>query len=184
MRPDARSARTPLAADRRNEYQANLSSSLLPMIPNPEPDGFPVGPWARALLVAASLALVGGFVIAYRLEPDPRGFGTHERLGLPPCTIRAVFGIPCPSCGMTTCFANITKGRWREAARANVAGLILSLVCAALIPWCLLSAFYGRLCWVRRPANLAALILLIVCGVATVEWIIRLCLLSSSPLAT
>jgi len=28
------------------------------------------------------------------------------------------------------------------------------------------------------------LILLIVCGVATVEWIIRLCLLSSSPLAT
>ncbi len=154
------------------------------MISNPEPDGFPVGPWARALLVAASLALVAGFVVAYRLEPDPRGFGTHQRLGLPPCTIRAVFGIPCPSCGMTTSFANVTKGRWREAARANVAGLLLAIVCVTLVPWCWLSAFYGRLCWVRRPAHLGLLILLVVCGVATVEWIIRLCLLSSSPLAT
>jgi hypothetical protein len=154
------------------------------MIPNPEPDGFAVGQWARALLVAVSLALVGGFVIAYRLEPDPRGFGTHERLGLPPCTIRAVFGIPCPSCGMTTCFANMTKGRWREAARANVAGLILSLVCAALIPWCWLSAFYGRLCWVRRPAKWGACILLVVSGIATIEWMLRLYFLSSVSPAT
>jgi hypothetical protein len=81
---------------------------------------------------------------------------------------------------MTTSFANVTKGRWREAARANVAGLLLFVVCAVMVPWCWLSAFYGRLCWVRRPASLAALILLAVCGVATVEWIIRLCLLSSS----
>ncbi len=154
------------------------------MIHNPEPDGFPVGRWGRALLIAWSLAVFGGFVVAYRLEPDPRGFGTHQRLGLPPCTIRAVFGIPCPSCGMTTSFANITKGRWREAVRANVAGLLLSLVCAALVPWCWLSAFYGRLCWIRRPARLAAFILLVVCGVATVEWMIRLLLLSSPPPAT
>jgi len=154
------------------------------MIHNPEPNGFPLGWRGRALLIAWSLAVAGGLVVAYRLEPDPRGFGTHQRLGLPPCTIRAVFGIPCPSCGMTTSFANVTKGHWREAARANVAGLLLAIVCATLVPWCWLSAFYGRLCWVRRPANLAALILLIVCGVATVEWIIRLCLLSSSPLAT
>ena len=154
------------------------------MISNPEPDGFPVGRWARALLVAASLALVAGFVVAYRLEPDPRGFGTHQRLGLPPCTFRAVFGIPCPSCGMTTCLANITKGRWREAARANVAGLILSFICAALIPWCWLSAFYGRLCWVCRPAKLAATLLLLVSGVATVEWVVRLVFSSFSSPAT
>jgi len=150
------------------------------MIHNPEPDGCPLGWRGRALLTAWSLAVAGGLVVAYRLEPDPRGFGTHQRLGLPPCTIRAVFGIPCPSCGMTTSFANVTKGRWREAARANVAGLLLFVVCAVMVPWCWLSAFYGRLCWVRRPASLAALILLAVCGVATVEWIIRLCLLSSS----
>jgi hypothetical protein len=153
------------------------------MIPNPEPHGFPVGWRARALLITWSLVLLGGFVVAYRLEPDPRGFGTHQRLGLPPCTIRAVFGIPCPSCGMTTSFANITKGRWRQAARANVSGLILALVCLVLIPWCWLSAFYGRLCWVRRPANLAVFLLLLVSGAATVEWMIRLLLISSLPSA-
>lgn len=154
------------------------------MIHNPEPDGFPVGRWGRALLIAWSLADVAGFVVAYRLEPDPRGFGTHQRLGLPPCTVRAVFGIPCPSCGMTTSFANLTKGRWREAVWANVAAMFLSFVCAALIPWSWLSAYYGRLCWVQRPAKLAALILFVVSGLATVEWMLRLLFSSgSSPTA-
>jgi hypothetical protein len=154
------------------------------MIHNPEPVGFPVGRWGRFLLIASSLAVVGGFAVAYRLEPDPRGFGTHQKLGLPPCTIRAVFGIPCPSCGMTTSFANITKMRWRDAARANLTGLLLALFCAAFAPWCWLSAFYGRLCWVRRPAKLAATLLLLVSGVATVEWVVRLVFSSFSSPAT
>jgi Protein of unknown function (DUF2752) len=148
---------------------------------NPEPNGFPVGRWGRVLLIVWSLAELAGFGVAYRLEPDPRGFGTHQRLGLPPCTIRAVFGIPCPSCGMTTSFANITKGHWKQAARANFAGLLLSIICAALVPWCWLSAFYGRLCWVRRPAHFAAFILVGVSGLATIEWMVRLFLLSSIP---
>jgi hypothetical protein len=154
------------------------------MIHNPEPNGFPVGQSARAMLIVWSLAVIAGFTVAYRLEPDPRGFGTHQRLGLPPCTIRAVFGIPCPSCGMTTSFANITKGHWQAAARANVAGLLLSLICAVLVPWCWLSAFYGRLCWVQRPVHFAAIILVAVSGLATVEWMLRLLLFSSSTPAT
>jgi Protein of unknown function (DUF2752) len=154
------------------------------MIPNPEPTGFPIGRWGRTLLIVWSLAAFGGFAVAYRLEPDPRGYGTHQRLGLPPCTIRAVFGIPCPSCGMTTSFANITKGRWREAVQANFAGLLLAVICAALIPWCWLSAFYGRLCWVQHPAKLAATLLVAVCGIATVEWMVRLLFLSSSSPST
>ena len=150
------------------------------MIHNPEPDGFPIGWRGRVLLVAGSLAVIGGFALAYRLEPDPRGYGTHQRLGLPPCTIRAVFGIPCPSCGMTTSFANITKGRFQAAARANVSGILLSLVCAVFVPWSWLSAFYGRLCWLTRPAKPAFLLLVFVCGLATVEWVVRLCLFPSS----
>ncbi len=150
------------------------------MIHNPEPNGFPVGRWGRVLLIVGSLVLIGGFVLAYQLDPDPRGFGTHQRLGLPPCTIRTLFGIPCPSCGMTTSFANITKGHWQAAIHANLAGLVLSLICAVLVPWCWLSAFYGRLCWVQRPAYFAAFVLVGVSGLATVEWMVRLFLLSSS----
>ena len=132
-------------------------------------------------MIALSLVVLGGLVVACRLEPDPRGFGTHQRLGLPPCTIRAVFGVPCPTCGMTTSFANVTKGRWQEALRANVAGMVLCTLCAALVPWCWLSAFYGRLCWVHRPATVAAFVLIAVSGLATVEWVLRLYLLPSSP---
>ncbi len=149
------------------------------MTSNPEPDGFPVGRRGRALLTAWSLALISGFFVAYRLEPDPRGFGTHQRLGLPPCTIRAVFGVPCPSCGMTTSFANFTKGRCYEAARANAGGLVLALVSAALVPWCWLSAFYGRLCWVRSPLRVATVILVLVSGIATIDWIVRLLFLNA-----
>ncbi|NBO19844.1 MAG: DUF2752 domain-containing protein, partial [Proteobacteria bacterium] len=36
------------------------------------------------------------------LTPDARGLGTHEQLGLPPCGFYLWYGLPCPSCGMTT----------------------------------------------------------------------------------
>lgn len=152
------------------------------MIRNPEPYGVPLGRSARGLLAAWSLALLAGFFTAYQLEPDPRGFGTHQRLGLPPCTVRALFGIPCPSCGMTTSFANVTKGRWLQAAEANAAGLLLSAVCALLIPWSWLSVFYGRTCWVTRPAICAAWVIGILVGATALQWILRLITYPSSSL--
>jgi hypothetical protein len=144
---------------------------------NPEPDGYPLKPMGRALLAAGGLSLLAGFLVAYRLEPDPRGFGTHQRLGLPPCTIQVVFGIRCPSCGMTTSFASFTKGRFGAAAQANVGGLLLALLCGALIPWCGLSAYYGRLCWVRRPDVAAVCALGAVCIVAALDWAVRVLVL-------
>ena len=68
----------------------------------------------RLLLVVWSVILLAGFALAARLEPDPRGFGTHQRLGLPPCTFQSMFNIPCPSCGMTTSFANVVRGRFGD----------------------------------------------------------------------
>ena len=84
--------------------------------------GFPVARAGRWLLVGWSLFLLGGFALAYALEPDPRGFGTHQSLGLPPCTFRALFGIPCPSCGMTTSFSHFMHGNLWQAFRANAGG--------------------------------------------------------------
>src|SRR3954447_16098360 len=57
-------------------------------------------------LVLAGVAVCLGTVlgVACWLRPDPRGMGTHQQLGLPPCTFYLYTDVPCPSCGMTTSF--------------------------------------------------------------------------------
>lgn len=132
--------------------------------------GFPVGTGARWLLVAWSLFLLGGFLLAARLEPDPRGFGTHQRLGLPPCTFRMLCDIPCPSCGMTTSFSHLTRGHLVQAIEANAGGALLALVCAAQVPWCWLSACRGRLVGVSHPTKTLLAIVLVVTVVSLVNW--------------
>lgn len=52
---------------------------------------------------------------------------------------------------MTTCFANLTRGRLVAAARANPAGVLLGMVCALAIPWLWLSAWKGVTIGVWAP---------------------------------
>jgi len=66
--------------------------------------------------------------IAARLTPDPRGFGTHEGLGLPSCGFLAVNGYPCMTCGMTTAFANMIRLDVAAAWRANPMGIVLFIL--------------------------------------------------------
>ena len=44
-------------------------------------------------------------LLAYTLEPDNSGIGTHQQLGLEPCGFLTRFEIPCMMCGMTTSFS-------------------------------------------------------------------------------
>ena len=82
-----------------------------------------VGPRARmsyrlrgtALFVPAATVLT----VAALLTPRRAGFGTHEELGLPPCSFLARTGYPCASCGMTTSFAAMAHGRLVEAFLAH-----------------------------------------------------------------
>jgi hypothetical protein len=83
--------------------------------------------------------------VAARLEPDANGYGTHQQLGLPPCTFVTLFGGRCPSCGMTTSWCHLIRGQLVAAARANVGGTLLGLLCLMAAPWALLSAWLGRL---------------------------------------
>jgi hypothetical protein len=136
--------------------------------------GFPLERRSRWLLVAWSLLLLGGFCFASWLDPDPRGFGTHQRLGLPPCTFRVLFQIPCPSCGMTTSFSHFSRGEFAAAWRANPAGLMLAILCAIQIPWCWWSARHGRLLAVWQPAETAMWFFLTVTGAALVNWLVQL----------
>jgi hypothetical protein len=84
---------------------------------------------------------------AATLTPDPRGHGTHEQLGMPPCTFYLLFGCPCPSCGMTTAWAWLTRGQLIAAFQANAGGAALAILAGGSIPWLLAAAVRGR-----RPA--------------------------------
>ena len=69
--------------------------------------------------------------IAATLTPDPAGHGTHTQLGLPPCGFLVITGVPCPGCGLTTAFANMTRLNIVGAAMANPFGVLLFMVSSA-----------------------------------------------------
>lgn len=136
-------------------------------------DGYAVGWVGRLLLVVAGLLLIGGFLLAASVDPDPRGYGTHQQFGFPPCSMYVLFGMPCPSCGSTTAFASFVRGRWISAAQANLAAFLLALTCTGMIPWCGFSAWRGRLWRVSDPAWTAALLLIGLASVSLLHWGVR-----------
>ncbi len=137
-------------------------------------NGYLLGRTAQVVLCLWSLFLVSGFSLALWLEPDPRGFGTHQRLGLPPCTFQTLFATPCPSCGMTTSFSNFARGRIVASIRANIAGFLLALACVVQIPWCWTSIYRGRLLWIERPDWALICLLATICAVCLIQWVARL----------
>ncbi|MDZ4658507.1 MAG: DUF2752 domain-containing protein [Bythopirellula sp.] len=109
-----------------------------------------LSPVGRLVVAGAGLSVLALLLTASRLVPDPRGFGTHEQLGLTPCSFCRWTGRECPTCGATTAWASVLRGEWSAALRANVAGTMLCLVAIVSVPWLLLSASMGR--WlIARP---------------------------------
>lgn len=53
-------------------------------------------------------------VLLLGVDPDARGFGTHEQLGMASCSWPELHGIPCPTCGCTTAAAHLVHlSPWR-----------------------------------------------------------------------
>lgn len=127
----------------------------------------------RAVLLTTGAVLLSLLALAAVLEPDPRGLGTHERLGLPPCTFRQLTGYRCPSCGMTTSWAQLVRGRIVDAFRDNAGGALLGLVSMLLAPWSLISGGRGRWLWGRiEPRAVFAAVWLWV-AVTLIDWGVR-----------
>lgn len=115
-----------------------------------------LSPHARLFAAAAGLALVALVAPAATLTPDPRGWGTHEQLGMAPCWFRQATGRPCPMCGMTTAWAYAVRGNALAAVDANLGGTLLVVACAGGAAWSLAAATAGRLLGGRLRLQTAA----------------------------
>ncbi len=97
--------------------------------------------------LAACLLLICFWMIASSLRPDPRGFGTHEQLFLPPCFFKLFTHIPCPACGLTTSFAYLMKGNLTQSFKVNAVGPLIFLSMIALSIHSLISLIKKRNFW-------------------------------------
>lgn len=104
------------------------------------------------LLITSTVVLT----VARLLTPSPRGVGTHEQLGLPPCMFLKLTGIPCPSCGLTTSFAHAVRLHFYESFVTQPFGLIACMVAFLLVPavgWLMVRRVPVAHVFRRRAAN-------------------------------
>ena len=104
--------------------------------------GHPLGPlvelsedrsnFTRLTAVGVFLGTMAILGTALYVQPDTVGVGTHRQLGLSRCGFLVTTGLPCPTCGMTTSFAYMVRGRFLAAAWSQPAGALLALVTAIL----------------------------------------------------
>ncbi len=96
--------------------------------------------WALGLAI-----LCGGILgFAATLDPDPTGYGTHRQVGFGPCGFLLHTGWPCPTCGMTTAYADFVRGRiWRSFVDQPT-GFVLALATAVAGVAGLAAAISGR----------------------------------------
>ena len=99
------------------------------------------------ILGVALLSLVGLVLLGMVLEPDPRGFGTHEKLGMRPCMPLELWNVPCPGCGVTTSVTHAVRGDLLGSLRVQPFGIVVVLVVLVLSGWALSIHLRGRDLW-------------------------------------
>jgi hypothetical protein len=123
-----------------------------------------------------ALLCVSILAVAVYLQPDPRGYGTHERLGLPPCGFIVTTGLPCPTCGMTSSFAYMMHGHPLRAFVAQPAGALLCVGTVFTALYALSAAVQGHMLgiqWDRLgPVRVALTIIFVFIG----SWGVKLAL--------
>lgn len=127
----------------------------------------------RAFLGLVGIGLGCLWGAAAWLSPSPEGFGTHQGLGLPPCTIVQWTGTRCPSCGMTTSWAWLIRGRPDRSAQANFGGFLLGLAALASCPFTLVTAWRGRWWGFVPDERRMILVLLGIITITLIDWAVR-----------
>lgn len=136
-------------------------------------EGFRLATSGRIVCVLVAALFAAVLATAASVDPDPRGYGTHQKLGLPPCGFHLMFQVPCPSCGATTSFAHFVRGQWAGSVRANPAAFLLAAIVSVATPWLFASAWLGRVWRIEDPFRVLAGLACAVVIVALLHWLTR-----------
>jgi hypothetical protein len=114
----------------------------------------PIRWWARSILIALTVPWIAVIITGICLYPydengEPLRMGTHQQLGLPPCSFKEMVGVPCPSCGMTSSFSLLLHGDVLNSLKANFAGTALVTFGCLFVPWAFASVFLRRFVFIR-----------------------------------
>lgn len=156
-----------------------MKRSALLTEPPPEREPVARSPLHWLLAGAAGAALVGMLVLSVFLDPDPRGVGTHEQLGLQPCLSLKLWDVPCPGCGVTTAATLACQGRFADSLATQPFGLVLVLVAALFVPWVAAGLLRGRDLGLELPRLRPGLWLLALGVLMAAAWVYKLVLLRS-----
>ena len=133
----------------------------------------PLAKTTRVIALLAGLCVLTLLIISRFLVPNADGMGTHQQLGLPPCTSIAMFGVRCPGCGMTTSWAWVMRGEIWTALQANVGGTMLALIAMAYIPWSCYFFLRGQSSRGEWFSLAMAILLVSAMIAATIQWMVR-----------
>jgi hypothetical protein len=125
--------------------------------------------------LAAMTALVPLFALglARNLEPSSSGLGTHQQLGLPPCSMRLILGIRCPGCGMTTSWSHFTRGDWQQSVATSLGGFLFALFAVWIAFLALRTLFTAQLPG-DRTQSMIAVTAIGIFAVSLLQWLYRL----------
>jgi hypothetical protein len=118
-----------------------------------------------------ALAIVG---LSFVLVPDARGHGTHEQLGLPPCTTFRLFGFPCPFCGMTTAFVLMAHAHPIHAFQTQPAGALAFPLAIVFAGFHLGEAGLGRSIELAQRPSVRRILWRAGIGVVGLAWIYKM----------
>jgi len=81
-----------------------------------------------------------------------------------PCLFKAVFGIPCPGCGLTTAIVELLGGDWRASLSIHAFAPVfllafLVILLAAALPEALRPRFVDLVARIERRSAISALVL-------------------------